>query len=259
MVGPGNVFVTLAKHEVFGAVGIDQLAGPSEIVVIATAGADPAWSPPTCLAARARPARLGGVLTDDAALASSIAATSRGRRRAALARSSACRGKARGGGAVAIAGRDALAAAAFAPEHLSLQGAVAEALRDQVRNAGAVFVGSMSPVNIGDYVAGPNHSCHPGCRSVSRAALGDGLRSVADVMGLTAAELDALAPVAICCSGQIFPRTKSSIRARMPSGIHDDHGSTRSATTQRDTKEPRSPRSHIDGTAPPRSPRRCPS
>jgi histidinol dehydrogenase len=90
-------------------------------------------------------------------------------------------------------------AAAFAPEHLSLQGAVAESLRDSVRNAGAVFVGSMSPVSIGDYVAGPNHTLptQGAARYRGPLAVMDFIRWPS-VVHLSKAEFDALAPVAIC-------------------------------------------------------------
>ena len=72
-------------------------------------------------------------------------------------------------------------AAAFAPEHLSLQGAAAESLLDSVRNAGAVFVGAMSPVSIGDYVAGPNHTLPTqGAARYRGPLVGDGLRPLAE-------------------------------------------------------------------------------
>ena len=87
---------------------------------------------------------------------------------------------------------------AFAPEHLSLQGRAAEALRDRVRGAGAVFCGALSPVSMGDYIAGPNHTL-----PTQGAARYRGPLSVMDfvrwpsVVDLTAEEFDALAPVAV--------------------------------------------------------------
>ena len=108
-------------------------------------------------------------------------------------------------------------AAAFAPEHLSLQGRAAEQLRDRVRNAGAVFVGPMSPVSIGDYVAGPNHTL-----PTQGAARYRGPLSVMDfvrwpsVVELSDAEFDALAPVAITLAdAEGLHAHEAAIKARM--------------------------------------------
>jgi histidinol dehydrogenase len=202
IVGPGNAFVTLAKHEVFGAVGIDQLAGPSEIVVIATNGADPDMVAADLVSQLEHdPLAWAVCLTDDSPLAAAIAA------RFAEAASDAARSEiiamAAGKHAAMVhcASPDEMLAlaAAFAPEHLSLQGAVAESLRDSVRNAGAVFVGSMSPVSIGDYVAGPNHTLptQGAARYRGPLAVMDFIRWPS-VVHLSKAEFDALAPVAIC-------------------------------------------------------------
>ncbi|HEY4450814.1 MAG TPA: histidinol dehydrogenase, partial [Solirubrobacteraceae bacterium] len=159
IVGPGNAFVTLAKHEVFGAVGIDQLAGPSEIVVIATDGADPELVAADLVSQLEHdPLAWAVCLTDDAALAEAIAAAFVDVAEDAARRAIIGMAAGRHAGVVRCGSLDEMVtlAAAFAPEHLSLQGRAAETLRGSVRNAGAVFVGSMSPVSIGDYVAGPN-------------------------------------------------------------------------------------------------------
>lgn len=201
IVGPGNVFVTLAKHEVFGAVGIDQLAGPSEIVVIATAGADPEMVAADLVSQLEHdPLAWAVCLTDDAALAELIAA------RFADVAGDAARheiiGMAAGKHAAVVLcaspGDMTMLAAAFAPEHLSLQGGAAEALRNSVGSAGAVFVGSMSPVSIGDYVAGPNHTLptQGAARYRGPLAVMDFVRWPSFVQ-LTDAEFDLLAPVAI--------------------------------------------------------------
>ena len=180
IVGPGNAFVTLAKRTVFGDVGIDQLAGPSEILVIASDGADPAFIAADLVSQLEHdPLAWAVCLTDDARLAGGV------REHFASAAASARRG----GIIAAAAGRNAAvvvcasldealdAAEAFAPEHLSLQGTAAEALRDRVRAAGAIFCGAMSPVSIGDYVAGPNHTL-----PTQGAARYRGPLSVADFM-----------------------------------------------------------------------------
>ena len=161
VVGPGNLFVTLAKREVFGTVGIDLLAGPSEILVIASDGADAQLIAADLVSQLEHdPLAWAVCMTTSEALADAIA------ERFAAAAGSAVRASiiaAAAGSHAAVVVCATLdeavdLAAAFAPEHLSLQGGDAEAMRDQVRNAGAVFCGALSPVSMGDYIAGPNHT-----------------------------------------------------------------------------------------------------
>jgi histidinol dehydrogenase len=201
IVGPGNAFVTLAKHEVFGAVGIDQLAGPSEILVIASEGADPQLIVADLISQLEHdPLAWAVCLTDHEPLAATIAtAFATAAERAAR---SEIIGLASGRHAAVVAcgtlEECRVLAADFAPEHLSLQGAAAEALADAVRNAGAVFVGGLSAVSMGDYIAGPNHTL-----PTQGAARYRGPLSVMDFVRwpsfvrLSDAEFDALAPVAI--------------------------------------------------------------
>ena len=218
--GPGNAFVTLAKHEVFGDVGIDQLAGPSEILVIASADADPELVVADLISQLEHdPLAWAVCLTDDAGLARAI--ESQFTEAAGAAARSEIIGMAAGRHAAMVqcASLDeGLAlAAGFAPEHLSLQGRAAERLRDRVWNAGAVFVGPMSPVSIGDYVAGPNHTL-----PTQGAARYRGPLSVMDfvrwpsVVDLSAAEFDALAPVAITLAeAEGLHAHEAAIKARL--------------------------------------------
>jgi histidinol dehydrogenase len=192
--------VTLAKREVFGAVDIDQLAGPSEILVIASDGADPAGVAADLISQLEHdPLAWAVCLTDSAELRDAV-----GREFAAQAPAAARAGiiaesAGRHGALVLVENLDEAVelSASFAPEHLSLQGARAQALRDVVRGAGAVFCGALSPVSMGDYVAGPNHTL-----PTQGAARYRGPLSVMDfvrwpsVVELTRAEFDALAPVA---------------------------------------------------------------
>jgi histidinol dehydrogenase len=220
IVGPGNAFVTLAKHEVFGVVGIDQLAGPSEILVIATAGADPEMVAADLVSQLEHdPLAWAVCLTDDAALAEAVAT------RFAEAAGDAARreiiGMAAGKHAAVVRCEthdEMLALAeAFAPEHLSLQGVAAESLLDAVRNAGAVFVGSMSPVSIGDYVAGPNHTLptQGAARYRGPLAVMDFVRWPS-VVRLSDAEFDALAPIAISLAeAEGLTAHEQAIRARL--------------------------------------------
>ena len=220
IVGPGNAFVTLAKHEVFGAVGIDQLAGPSEIVVIATAGANPEMVAADLVSQLEHdPLAWAVCLTDDGALAESIATQFAGLASDAVRREIIAMAAGRHAAVVHCASADEMVnlAAAFAPEHLSLQGAAAESLRSSVRNAGAVFVGSMSPVSIGDYVAGPNHTLptQGAARYRGPLAVMDFVRWPS-VIHLSDAEFDALAPVAICLAeAEGLAAHEGAIRARM--------------------------------------------
>jgi histidinol dehydrogenase len=219
VVGPGNAFVTLAKHEVFGAVGIDQLAGPSEIVVIASRDADPGLIAADLVSQLEHdPLAWAVCLTDDARLAASIATTF------STVAGEAARSEIialAAGAHAAVVGCESLdecvaLAAAFAPEHLSLQGSAAEALHERVRNAGAVFVGAMSPVSIGDYVAGPNHTLptQGAARYRGPLAVMDFVRWPSFVR-LSAEEFDVLAPVAICLAqAEGLQAHEAAIRAR---------------------------------------------
>ena len=219
IVGPGNAFVTLAKHEVFGSVGIDQLAGPSEILVIASAGADPELIAADLVSQLEHdPLAWAVCVTDDADLAAAVATDF------ATAANDAARSEVIGIAAgrhaavvVCESLRDGIAlAAGFAPEHLSLQGAAAEALRDEVRNAGAVFVGSLSPVSIGDYVAGPNHTLptQGAARYRGPLAVMDFLRWPSFVQ-LTDVDFDTVAPVAIALAqAEGLQAHETALRAR---------------------------------------------
>jgi len=160
IVGPGNIYVALAKQRVFGEVGIDMVAGPSEVIVIADAAADPEWAAAEGLAqAEHDPMARAVLITDDDAL---IAATARAldRQLAALPRREIAAQALRDNGAlIRVASLDDAVDLAnrFAPEHLELLVRVPAALLPRVRHAGAVFMGRHTPEVVGDYVAGPNH------------------------------------------------------------------------------------------------------
>jgi histidinol dehydrogenase len=200
VVGPGNLFVTLAKREVFGAVDIDQLAGPSEIMVIAAADADPGHIAADLISQLEHdPLAWAVCLTDSDDFARSVQTAFESRSAGAVRAGIIAESAGRHGAVVVLDDLEQAlpVAAAFAPEHLSLQGGAAEALRDRVRGAGAVFCGPLSPVSMGDYVAGPNHTL-----PTQGAARYRGPLSVMDfvrwtsVVDLTPVEFDALAPVA---------------------------------------------------------------
>jgi len=160
IVGPGNAYVAAAKRRVFGAVGIDTIAGPSEIVVIADRGNDPAWIAADLLSQAEHDAAAQAILlTDDAAFADAVEAAL-ARHLETLARAAVAGESWRANGAVILLDNLDEAPAIvdrLAPEHLEIATAAPDALAERVRNAGAMFLGRHTPEAIGDYVAGPNH------------------------------------------------------------------------------------------------------
>jgi histidinol dehydrogenase len=160
IVGPGNIYVALAKTRVFGEVGIDMMAGPSEVVVVADAAADPDWIAADLLAqAEHDPMARAVLITDTPALAPRVEAAV-ARRLATLPRREIAAAALRDHGALILT--DGLEVAVdianrLAPEHLELMVTVPAALLPRVRHAGAVFLGAHTPEVVGDYVAGPNH------------------------------------------------------------------------------------------------------
>jgi histidinol dehydrogenase len=201
IVGPGNAYVAAAKRRVFGAVGIDMIAGPSEVVILADSSADPRFVAADLLAqAEHDPAAQSILITDDDALARAAAAEVE-RQLAALPREKIAGASWRDYGAIILCSglRAALPLVErLAPEHLEIMARDAEALGEKINNAGAIFFGAHTPEAIGDYVGGPNHVL-PTARS---ARFSSGL-SVLDFMKRTsllkcdAKSLAALGPAAV--------------------------------------------------------------
>ncbi|MDO8295331.1 MAG: histidinol dehydrogenase [Caulobacter sp.] len=159
IVGPGNAFVTAAKRRLYGVVGIDALAGPSEIVVVADSDNNPDWIAADLLSqAEHDPAAQSILITDDEAFAAAVEAAV-GRGLATLATGVDAAASWRDHGAVIIAPLTESPALVdlIAPEHVEFCVADPEALADRVRHAGAIFLGRYTPEAIGDYVAGSNH------------------------------------------------------------------------------------------------------
>ncbi len=201
IVGPGNAYVAAAKRRVFGKVGIDLIAGPSEILVVADRGNDPAWIAADLLSQAEHDAASQSILiTDDAGFADQVAQAVEAHLarlpRAAIAGKSWAEH-----GAIITVGNLADAAALIdriAPEHLELAIEDAEALAASVRNAGAIFLGRYTPEAVGDYVAGTNHVLPTGRSARFSSGLG-----VLDFMKRTslvrcdAASLAAIGPAAL--------------------------------------------------------------
>jgi histidinol dehydrogenase len=160
IVGPGNAFVAAAKRQVFGQVGIDSIAGPSEILVIADAKNDPAWIAADLLSQAEHDESSQSILiTDDTAFADSVARAVDAELKA-MPRASTAGASWRDFGAIVVTRTLDEAPAlvdAVAPEHLEIATETPEALAAKIANAGAIFLGRHTPEAIGDYVAGPNH------------------------------------------------------------------------------------------------------
>jgi len=160
IVGPGNAYVAAAKREVFGKVGIDSVAGPSEVLIVADGANNPDWIAADLLAQAEHDASAQSILiTDDAAFAKK-AEEAVARALVLLPRKEIASASWRDYGAIILVANLNDAAALvdrIAPEHLEIATADPEALLARVRHAGAVFLGRNTPEAMGDYIAGPNH------------------------------------------------------------------------------------------------------
>jgi len=158
--GPGNAFVAAAKRRVFGKVGIDMIAGPSEILVIADGDQNPDWIALDMLSQAEHDESAQSILiTDDAALAKAVSAAIE-RHLETLERRTIAGASWRDFGAIILVPDLDHAAALsnrIAPEHLELCVTDPDALCDKITHAGAIFLGAWTPEAIGDYVGGPNH------------------------------------------------------------------------------------------------------
>jgi histidinol dehydrogenase len=201
IVGPGNAYVAAAKRQVFGTVGIDMIAGPSEVVIVADSTARPDFIAADLLAqAEHDEASQSVLITDDAALADAVT-TEVERQLGRLQRERIARASWQTNGAIILV-RDMHEAAQladrFAPEHLEIMTENPEAIAAGIRDAGAIFLGAGTPEAIGDYVGGSNHVL-PTARS-ARFASGLGVLDFMKRTSLLAcgpAQLAALGPAAI--------------------------------------------------------------
>jgi histidinol dehydrogenase len=211
IVGPGNAYVAAAKRQVFGTVGIDMIAGPSEILVVADDANDPRWIAADLLAqAEHDPLAQAILITNDMDFADAVLEAV-DRHLDTLTRAEIARESWDRFGAVVTVGKLDEAVRLIdrlAPEHLELAIDDPEALADKVRNAGAIFLGRYTPEALGDYVAGPNHvlptsrsarfssglgvldfvkrSTFIGCNAEVLAKLGPAAQTLAEAEGLTA-------------------------------------------------------------------------
>jgi histidinol dehydrogenase len=210
IVGPGNLFVALAKEHVFGDVSIDSIAGPSEIVIVADDAGHAEYIAADMLAQAEHSPGSAILVTASRDLAAAVVAAV-AKRIAVLERSDLTRDSLARFGGIVIARSDAEAAAVadeLAPEHLSIDTRDPEATLASIRHAGAAFLGPFSPVAAGDYAAGPSHVLPTGGTArfaaglsaneflrggsviklarADLAAIADDIRTLADTEGLTA-------------------------------------------------------------------------
>jgi histidinol dehydrogenase len=222
IVGPGNAYVTAAKRRLYGVVGIDALAGPSEIVVVADNKNNPDWIAADLLSqAEHDPAAQSILITDDEAFAAAVEAAIIERLKT-LATGEDAAASWRDHGAVIIAPLDESPTLvdAIAPEHVEFALDNPERLSDRVRHAGAIFLGRVTPEAIGDYVAGSNHVL-----PTSRAARFQSGLSIYDFIKRTsivkcdAASFGVLGPHTVALAkAEGLPAHALSASIRLPSG-----------------------------------------
>jgi histidinol dehydrogenase len=201
IVGPGNAYVAAAKRRVFGRVGIDMIAGPSEILVLADRDNDPAWIAADLLSQAEHDTAAQAILISDDSDFAAAVEREIARHLQRLPRTEIAGASWRDNGAIILVADWDEAVPLIdriAPEHLELAIEEPEAVALAVRHAGAIFLGRYTPEAIGDYIAGPNHVL-PTARS-ARFASGLGVLDFmkrTTFVGCDAASLAALAPAAI--------------------------------------------------------------
>ncbi len=222
IVGPGNAYVTAAKRRLYGVVGIDALAGPSEIVVVADNRNNPDWIAADLLSqAEHDPAAQSILITDDEAFAAAVEQAVAERLKT-LATGEDAAASWRDHGAVIIAPLDESPALvdAIAPEHVEFALDAPERLSDRVRHAGAIFLGRVTPEAIGDYVAGSNHvlPTSRAARFQSGLSLYDFLKRTS-IVKCDAASFGILGPHTVALAkAEGLPAHALSASIRLPSG-----------------------------------------
>lgn len=201
IVGPGNAYVAAAKRQVFGTVGIDSIAGPSEVLVIADRDNDPEWIAADLLAQAEHDIAAQAILmTDDGEFAGAVEAAVERQLRELPRGNIAGESWSVFGAVIILRSLDEAPPLAdrIAAEHLEIATSDADALAAKIRNAGAIFLGALTPEVIGDYVAGSNHVL-PTARS-ARFSSGLGVLDFmkrTSILRLGAAALDQLSPAAM--------------------------------------------------------------
>lgn len=200
IVGPGNAYVAAAKRRVFGQVGIDMIAGPSEVLIVADAANDPAWIAADLLAQAEHDEAAQSILITDAADFADAVAAAVEVQLAMLPRQAIARPSWERYGAIILV--ESLDQAIplidrIAPEHLQLAVEETEPLLRRVRHAGSIFLGRFTPEALGDYVAGPNHVLPTGRSARFSSGLGvTDFMKRSTFLGCDAEALGSLGPLA---------------------------------------------------------------
>ena len=221
IVGPGNAYVAEAKRQVFGQVGIDSVAGPSEILVVADGKNDPAWIAADLLSqAEHDPSSQSVLITDDVKFADAVEAAVVDQLEKSAKREIASAAW-RDNSAIMVVERLDQAPAlvnALAPEHLELAIDDPDALLGDIRHAGAIFIGRHAPEALGDYLAGPNHVLPTS--GAARYASGLSVLNFMKRTSIIGADADAIRRVgpaaARLADAEGLPSHAASVRARLP-------------------------------------------
>lgn len=221
IVGPGNAWVAAAKRQVFGQVGIDSVAGPSEVLIIAGAGNNPDWIAADLLAQAEHDTAAQSILMTDSEAFATAVEQAVARQLETLPRASIAGASWAGFGAVIVLNSLDEApplADRIAAEHLEICTANPDALAAKIRNAGAIFLGSHTPEAIGDYVSGSNHVL-PTARS---ARFSSGLGTLDFMKRTSTLKLDARALAALGPAAMTLARAegleahRASVALRLP-------------------------------------------
>ncbi|MDE0538699.1 MAG: histidinol dehydrogenase [Rhodospirillales bacterium] len=201
IVGPGNAYVAAAKRMVFGTVGIDAIAGPSEILVVADGEADPSWIAADLLAQAEHDTSAQSILVTDSAAFADEVARHVDRHLQALPRSGIAGESWRNHGAIIVVPTLEAGVAIvdrIAPEHLEIATAEPDGLAQKITNAGAIFLGNHAPEAVGDYIAGPNHVLPTGRSARFSSGLGvlDFMKR-SSIIGADRASLARIGPAAV--------------------------------------------------------------
>ena len=216
--GPGNLFVALAKRRAFGTVGIDSIAGPSEVIVLADETADPAFVAADLIAQAEHSPGSAVLITWHEPLIAAVAGTVE-RQLATLSRADLIRPSLEAYGAAILARDEAEAVALtdeLATEHLHIQTRDPDRLAARITNAGAIFLGSHTPVALGDYFAGPSHVLPTGgtARFANGLCVNDFLKRSSLIRYDERALADAAADVTRLAEKELLTAHAASVRVR---------------------------------------------
>jgi histidinol dehydrogenase len=224
--GPGNIYVTLAKKLIYGTVGIDSLAGPSEVLIIADEAANPVYIAADLLAqAEHDPMAAAILLTPDAQLAKKVQAEVERQLKDHPRRLLTEKAIAHYGLIVVVNSLEAAAELSneFAPEHLELEIAEPWELLEKIRHAGAIFLGSSTPEAVGDYLAGPNHTLPTSGAARYASALGvETFMKHSSLIQYSSTALHKVAgAIQILAQAEGLPSHADSVRLRTQGNLND--------------------------------------